>query len=119
MGKFKQSSATWRVVHMPTHSKASGEALLAQWGLHLRIAPSLSARLRFPARQPHDRASRRAFKLRGKLGAEGGIGGYIPKPKWMRQLTFDRKLKEIFAAEEVVEAHMEIFNRKLDRLLGR
>jgi hypothetical protein len=36
-------------------------------------------------REPaHDRALRRAFKLRGKLGAEGGIGDYVAKPKWMR-----------------------------------
>jgi hypothetical protein len=43
---------------------------------------------------------RRAFKLRGKLGAEGGIGDYVEKPKWMRWQTYDRKLEEIFAAEE-------------------
>jgi hypothetical protein len=36
-------------------------------------------------REPaHYRALRRAFKLRGKLGAEGGIGDYVRKPKWMR-----------------------------------
>jgi hypothetical protein len=55
---------------------------------------------------PHDRALRRAFKLRGKLGADGGIGDYVPKPKWMRWRTYDRKLEEIFAAEEVVDAHL-------------
>jgi len=33
---------------------------------------------------PHDRALRRAFKLWGKLGADGGIGDPVPKPKWMR-----------------------------------
>jgi hypothetical protein len=27
---------------------------------------------------PYDRALRRAFKLRGKLGADGGVGDYIP-----------------------------------------
>jgi len=52
---------------------------------------------------PHDGALRRAFKLRGELGADGGIGDYVPKPKWMRRPTYDRKLEEIFAAEEVVE----------------
>jgi hypothetical protein len=55
---------------------------------------------------PHDRALRRAFKLRGKLGAEGGIGDYVPKPKWMRWPTYDRKLEEIYAAEKVVDAHL-------------
>ena len=55
--------------------------------------------------QPHDRALRRAFKLRGKLGADGGIGDYIPKPKWMRWRTFDRAMARIERAEGVVDAH--------------
>jgi hypothetical protein len=65
---------------------------------------------------PHDRALRRAFKLRGRLGADGGIGDYVPKPKWMRWPTYDRKLEEIFAAEEVVDAHLLGFVQKLQRL---
>ena len=65
---------------------------------------------------PHDRALRRAFKLRGKLGADGDIGDYVPKPKWMRWPTYDRKLEEIFAAEEVVDAHLLGFVQKLERL---
>jgi hypothetical protein len=68
---------------------------------------------------PHDRALRRAFKLRGKLGADGGIGDYVPKPKWMRWPTYDRKLAEIFAAEEVVDAHLLGFVQKLERRPGR
>ena len=52
---------------------------------------------------------RRAFKLRGKLGAYGGIGDYVPKPKWMRWPTYDRKLDEIAATEGVVNAHLGIF----------
>jgi hypothetical protein len=62
---------------------------------------------------PHDRALRRAFKLRGKLGADGGRGDYVPKPKWMRWPTYDRKLEEIFDAEEVVDACREPFWRGL------
>ncbi len=66
-------------------------------------------------REPaHDRALRRAFKLR-KLGAEGGVGDYVPKPKWMRWPTYDRKVEEIFAAEEVVDAHLRGFVQKLER----
>jgi hypothetical protein len=69
-------------------------------------------------REPaHERASRRAFKLRGKLGGTGGLESDIPKPKWMRVATYDRKLEEIFAAEEIVYAHIKILD--LDRLLGR
>jgi hypothetical protein len=68
-------------------------------------------------REPaHERASRRAFKLRGKLGGTGGLESHIPKPKWMREATYDRKLEEIFAAEEVVDAHLLGFVQKLERL---
>jgi hypothetical protein len=71
-------------------------------------------------REPaHDRALRRAFKLRGKLGAEGVIGDYVAKPKWMRWRTYDRKLDEVFAAEEVVDAHLCAFLGKLNRRVGR
>ena len=62
------------------------------------------------------RALRRAFRLRGKLGAEGGIGDYVEKPKWMRWRTYNRMLEKISAAEEVVDAHTQNFDRKLDRL---
>jgi hypothetical protein len=68
---------------------------------------------------PYDRALRRAFKLRGKLGADGGIGDYVPKPKWMRWPTYDRKLEEVFAAEEVVDAHLGFFVAKLNRRIRR
>ena len=54
--------------------------------------------------------------MRGKLGADGGIGDYVSKPKWMRWPTYDRKLEEIFAAEEVVDAHLLGFVQKLERL---
>ena len=63
--------------------------------------------------QPHDRALRSAFKLRAKLGGDGGIGDYIPKPKWMRWPTFERAMARIDKAEEVVEAHTALL---LDRL---
>ena len=64
----------------------------------------------------YDRALRRAFKLRGRLGADGGIGDYVPKPKWMRLRTYDRKLEEIWQAEEIVDAHLAAF---LGKRLGR
>jgi hypothetical protein len=78
-------------------------------------------RLAYPCqREPaHERALRRAFKLRGKLGAEGGIGDYVRKPKWMRWRTFERMMARIDKAEEVVGAHTLILDRKLDRCLGR
>ena len=59
------------------------------------------------------RALRRAFKLRGKLGAKGGIGDYVEKPKWMRRRTYDRAMARIDRAEEAVEVHTALL---LDRL---
>lgn len=64
---------------------------------------------------PHDRALGRAFKLRHKLGADGGIGDYVPKPKWMRWRTYERKLEQISAAEDVVDGHLVAFVGKLER----
>ena len=37
----------------------------------------------------------------------------------MRWPTYDRKLEEVFAAEEVADADTLMLDRKLDRLLGR
>jgi hypothetical protein len=68
---------------------------------------------------PYDRALRRAFKLRDRLGADGGIGDYVAKPKWMRLRTYDRRLEEIWQAEEVVDAHLAVFVGKLNRQIGR
>ena len=51
-----------------------------------------------------------------ELGADGGIGDYVPKPKWMRWPTYDRKLDEIAAAEGVVDALLLGFVQKLERL---
>jgi hypothetical protein len=58
-----------------------------------------------------DRALRRAFKLRDKLGGDGDVS----KPKWMRWRTYDRKLEEIAAVEEVLDAHMLARVQKLER----
>jgi hypothetical protein len=65
---------------------------------------------------PHDRALRRAFKLRGRLGADGGIGDYIAKPKWMRRRTFERAVERVNQAEEIVEGQLAL---ALARLLRR
>ena len=58
--------------------------------------------------------------MRSKFGADGGIGDYVLKPKWMRWPTFNfnRKLEEVVAAEEVVDAHLAAaFVQKLERRL--
>src|ERR1700735_4962792 len=60
-------------------------------------------RLGYPSQResPRDRSITRAFKLRGRLNGEGGIGDYIPKPKWMRWKTYEREIARIEAAEEI------------------
>jgi hypothetical protein len=68
---------------------------------------------------PHDRAIRRAFKLRHRLGAEGGIGDYIAKPKWMRWATFDREMAKVEDAEAIVNGHLWVFVQKLGGRIGR
>jgi hypothetical protein len=69
---------------------------------------------------PYDRALRRAFKLQSKLGADCGVGDYIPKPKGMRWRTYDRLLKQIESAEQTIDGHLAAFLYKLDpSLLGR
>jgi hypothetical protein len=73
----------------------------------------------FKAAARGDRALRRAFKLREKLGGDGGIGDYIPKPKWMRWPTYNRKLEEVAAAEAVVDGHTLASVQILGRRLGR
>lgn len=61
----------------------------------------------------HDRAISRAFKLRHHLGASGGIGDPIFKPKGMRWATFERELDRICDAEAICDANLAAFARKL------
>jgi hypothetical protein len=58
---------------------------------------------RFQREAPYDRALHQSFKLQSKLGADGGIGDHIPKPKWMRWRTYDRHLEQIASAEEIID----------------
>src|SRR5262245_59814534 len=55
---------------------------------------------------PPDRALSRALALRQKLGADGGVGDYVAKPKGMHRCTFERAMKRIDRAENIVEMHM-------------
>jgi hypothetical protein len=89
---FRRSAV---VVYMSTDSRTGGETLSAGWGA-FTFASRWAYRLAYPCqREPvHYRDLRRAFKLRGKLGGHGGIGDYIPKPKWMRWPSYDRKLEK-------------------------
>jgi hypothetical protein len=62
---------------------------------------------------PHDRALSRAFKLRRRLGSNGGIGDYIERPKGMRQRTFDRMMERVEKAEAVCNANLLRFVQQL------
>jgi hypothetical protein len=62
---------------------------------------------------PYDRAISQAFKRRRRLGADGGLGDPIDKPKGMRWATFDRKMDQVDAAEAVCDARLLRFVQKL------
>jgi hypothetical protein len=68
---------------------------------------------------PRDRSLSRAFALREKIGGEGGIGDYIPKPKGMHLRTFERAMERIYKAEEIVEWHSDLLLDRLNRLAPR
>ena len=54
---------------------------------------------------PRDRALSGAFALRRKLGADGGVGDYVTKPKGMHWRTFERAMERIDRAEGIVDGH--------------
>jgi hypothetical protein len=62
---------------------------------------------------PRDRALGRAFKLRRKLGSNGGIGDYIEKPKGMRWRTFDRMMERVEKVEAVCNANLVLLVQQL------
>ncbi len=64
---------------------------------------------------PRDRALSRAFALRRKLDASGGIGEFIAKPKGMHWPTFEGMMKRVRRAEDVVEMHADILLERLKR----
>lgn len=60
-----------------------------------------------------NRTISQAFKRRQRLGAEGGIGDPIDKPKGMRWATFDRKMDQVEAAEAVCNVRLFRFVQQL------
>jgi hypothetical protein len=86
--------------------KPAGGAIFASRKAH-RLA------YRSQRQSPHDRAISQAFKRRQRLGADGGIGDPIDKPKGMRWATFDRKMQQIEAAEAICNAHLVQFVQQL------
>jgi hypothetical protein len=56
-----------------------------------------------------------AFERRQHLGADGGIGNPIDRPKGMRWATFDRKMEQVEAAEAVVNGRLLLLVQKLSQ----
>jgi hypothetical protein len=56
-----------------------------------------------------------AFALRRKLGADGGIGDYVTKPKGMHWRTFERADR----AEDIVDRHTVLLLDRLNRITSR
>ena len=81
-GSSSRQTPTFRraavVVHMPADRRPCERTLPAYRRLHFRVTPGLPARIRLPARIARDRASRRAFKLRGKLGGRAALATSSP-----------------------------------------
>jgi hypothetical protein len=86
--------------------KPAGDAIFASRKAH-RLA------YRSQRQSPYDRAISQAFKRRQRLGADGGIGDPIDKPHGMRWATFDRKMRQIEAAEAVCNARLFQFVQQL------
>ncbi len=68
---------------------------------------------------PRDRALSRAFSLRRRIGADGGIGDYGAKPKGMHWRTFKRTLEKIRRAEDIVDTHTILLLDRLKRAGSR
>jgi hypothetical protein len=81
--------------------------------VYLRVRKAYRLGYRSQRETPRDRSLSRAFALRDKIGGEGGIGDYIPKPKGMHRRTFERAMERIERAEVIVEMHGDLL---LDRL---
>ncbi len=88
------------------HYKPAGGGIFASRKAH-RLA------CRSQRQSPYDCAISQAFKRRHRLGADGGIGDPIDKPKGMRWVTFDRKMEQVEAAETVCDARLLRFVQKL------
>ena len=61
----------------------------------------------------HDRAMRRAQKLRRRLGDDPMDGHYPEKPPRMRGATYDRLLNKLIAADRVADERMLLLASKL------
>ena len=64
---------------------------------------------------PSDRAINRAFKLRRKLGSDGGIGARIRRPKGMHRRTFAREMAKVEEAETLVNGYTVLLVRRLTK----
>ena len=62
---------------------------------------------------PSDRAITCAFKLRRRLGSNGGTGQSIRKPKGMHRRTFAREMARVEDAETLVNGYTVLLVQRL------
>jgi hypothetical protein len=53
------------------------------------------------------------------VGADGGIGDYVAKPKGMHWRTFERAMERIDRAEGIVDGHTVLLLDRLNRITSR
>jgi len=71
-------------------------------------------RLAYPSQREteYDRLLRQAFKVQSSLGYHGGIGDYVPRPKGMHKITYQRKTDRLETLEQQINSRLwQLINR--------
>lgn len=71
-------------------------------------------RLAYPSQREteYDRLLRQAFKVQSSLGYHGGIGDYVPRPKGMHKITYQRKTDRLEMLEQQINSRLwQLINR--------
>ena len=81
----------------------------------LRFSSRHAYRLAYQSQResPSGRALHRAFKLRRRLGSNGGVGERIRRPKGMRRRTFEREMVKVEDAETLVNGYTVLLVERL------
>lgn len=71
-------------------------------------------RLAYPSQREteYDRLLRQAFKVQSSLGYHGGIGDFVPRPKGMHKITYERKIDRLETLEQQINSRLwQLINR--------
>jgi hypothetical protein len=96
---------TFRVGSSAESNSGMRSRCFAFWGHTCTCRKAYRLAYRSQRETPRDRALSGAFALRRKLGADGGVGDYVTKPKGMHWRTFERAMERIDRAEGIVDGH--------------